>query len=271
MLGLKSRVGLLGLLALLLLGSYAAASAEAQGPFWYHRNNSGESGVKITKGAPEKIEGTGGEQKLKSKIPHTEEPVEITAEATEVKGTIFNNGLQAQSALEIHYLFPKITVPAAGAPCEVVIGAGNTVKLFGHVEWKWDGTTKQLTQQPQSAFQGIEWNFLPYERVQGETAEKTEQAFTNITIKGASCPAGLKIVQAPVRGSVVGEGQPGGLGEWSTKQAIKSLSGEHLQHYFNGEKNVGWKSALLLSEKPADLLGTNTVKTATQEVAVFEN
>ncbi|HEY7952526.1 MAG TPA: hypothetical protein VID70_06010, partial [Solirubrobacteraceae bacterium] len=73
MLGLKSRVGLLGMLALLLIGSYAAASAEAnQGPFWYHRNSEAEgNGVKLSAAAPEEIRGGGGEVTLEAKLGGT--------------------------------------------------------------------------------------------------------------------------------------------------------------------------------------------------------
>jgi hypothetical protein len=142
--------------------------------------------------------------------------------------------------------------------------------VYGDVEWKYKGNAGELTAKPQRSVQGIEWVFTPFERVQGETAEKTEQAFTTITIGGASCPTTLKVTQQPVRGSIIGEGQPGGLEEWSRTQKIKTPEGEFWQHYWNGFEFRPWKAALKLGTEPANLLGTTETTTASQEVAVFE-
>ncbi len=271
MLGIKLRAGLLGVLALLLLGSLVPAVASAEGgPFWHHRGKGeGGNGVKIEKGSPEKVEGKGGEQKLKTKLG---EALEITSSSVEVKGTIYNNGLQAQSNLELTYIEPKITTPESAKGCEVKVGSNNVVKVHGDAAWKYKGNAEELTGKPQRKFQGIEWIFLPSERVQGETAEEGKGSqFTTITIEGSKvCPTTLHEKQGPVKGSLMGEGQPGGLEEWSTEQTIKTPEGEFWQHYWNGEKFVPWKTGLFFVNEKANLVGTTKVTTASQEVALFE-
>lgn len=137
MFAIKLRSGLFGLLAMLIVGAFSAAPAFAEsGPFCYHKAVGTEGkGEKIKAGAPEEVQGNGGEQVLTGKVGGLKN--EITSEGVQVKGIMYNNALQCQLKLELKYHSPKLK----GFPtCEVKVGTNNIVKLVGHQDWKWDGT-----------------------------------------------------------------------------------------------------------------------------------
>ncbi len=278
MLGLiKVRAGLLGLLAMLLVGSFAAASASAQGPFFHHRNK-GETGNGVkwnqqtSKPPWEAVEGSGGEAKLKGKVLSI--ATEITAEGTEVKGIVFNNALQGQTKVLLTYLNPKVAVPAS-SHCSVIIGTNNVVKLYGHQAWTWNGTEEQLKEQPQKA-QKPDWIFLPSELQQGAEGLPTNLAYTTLTFSnnGGTC---LLDGTFAVEGSTAAAVEPAGVEEFSTKETQRALPNEAGQHFWNGKKNVGVKTALKFAGSPAVIEQTDTVKTIgtqgfePQELAHFES
>jgi hypothetical protein len=114
------------------------------GPYWHHRASSKEEGGAIEEGTPETVTGEGGEQKFKGKIDG--ELVEIVAKSTQVKGTIFNNALQGQATGQITYNQLKLVKPEILKKCGVTLGTNNTVKVTGHLVWKWDGDANQLSE-----------------------------------------------------------------------------------------------------------------------------
>lgn len=271
---LKLRAGLLGLLAMLLVGSFAAASAEAAGPFWYHRAK-GETGkgVKLSGQEPEEVRGGGPEVILSGKLIET--PVEITSRQIQVKGIIYNNALQGQAKLELAYSQPKLIKPAF-KECLVVIGSKNVVKVYGHQAWTWNGEPKQLEEQKQEA-QKPDWIFLGQELQQGATSLPKGVPFTNITMQsapGEKCPlAG----QFEVTGSVAASITPESAGTFSTEQTQTVLANGALQHFWNGKENIGVKTELVFGGVAATLKQKTTTSTfgrqggAPQEVALFES
>jgi hypothetical protein len=276
-LGLKTRVGLLGVLAMLLIGSFAAASAEAQGPFWYHRPLNGQGkGVKLTgqQGGPafQEVAGGGGEQKLKTKVMGA--GVTIVADQLQVKGIVYNNALQGQAKLLLTYVNPHVTEPSGLSSCVVTLGTNNTVPVVAHRAWTWDGSAKQLEEQPQQN-QKPDLIFLHSELEQGATSLPKEQ-FTTITFKGT---CGILIgLTFKVEGSVSAGTTPGNVGEYSQSQTKKIFEGKHEQHFFNGTKNVGATAALTVLGEPAGIEGSATVKVLPlqgkqeeQELAEYEN
>lgn len=264
MLGIKLRACSLGLVALLLVGSYAASAASAAaGPFWHHRASSSEgAGAKIEENAPEQIKGEGGEQKLKGKI--TELAVEITAKSVQVKGFIYNNSLQAQSRLELTYHELKA---AAFPNCVITIGHQNTVKIYGHQAWK--GEEGQLHPA---------WIFLPVELQSGVTA-LPKAVFANFLFASKN-EATEKCVfhglQVEVTGSVTGEIKPEGLEEWSRAQTVTTPENGVKQHFWNGTSFSKVETNLLLGGAASKLGGETKTQTAgrqggqPQEVALFE-
>jgi hypothetical protein len=93
----KLRVGLLGLLAIVLLGAFSAAPALAVGgPYCWHREK-GEKlkGSKITEAEPEEIAGRGGAQRFEGKLGGS--PITMELEQVQVKGVIYNNPDQCQA------------------------------------------------------------------------------------------------------------------------------------------------------------------------------
>lgn len=276
MLGIKLRVGLLGLMAMLLVGSYVATAASAQGPFFHHRNK-GETGNGVKWGQTstppwEAVEGKGPEAKLESKI--LAEPVHITAESFSVTGIIFNNALQGQTKIQFKYVNPKLLKPVL--PCTVVIGMNNTVKLYGHLAWTWNGTAEQLKEQPQTG-QKPDWIFLPSELQQGAETLPTELVFTQITLQNKGTEVCPLAGQFAVKGSAAAAVEPPNVGEWGVTEKVKALPNGTKQHFWNGAKNNGVEVNLKLGLEPAKLEQEAEVKTVgtqgfePQEIAKFEN
>lgn len=269
MLGIKLRACTLGLMALLLVGSYAASAAYAEaGPFWHHRALSGSGeGSKIEENAPEEVKGEGGEQKLKGKVLGV--AIEIKAASVQVKAFIYNNSQQAQSRLLLTYH----TLTVVGMPnCITTVGVQNTVKLYGHQAWKWNGTKTQLEQVKQRAEQHPDWIFLPVELQAGATAlPKAVFAKFKFASKNSETEkCSLAGVEPEVTGSATGEIEPSQLETWSPTQTIKTPEGKQKQHFWNGKEAVGVETGLLLGAEPASLVGTTKATNANQENALFE-
>ncbi len=272
---IKPRAWLLGMLAMLLVGSFATASAEAQGPFWYHRkaNSQQVKGVKISGQNPEVVQGQGTEQKLKSKISNI--AVEIVSKQLQVKGIIYNNSQQGQAKLTLVYIEPELVQPE-GNKCKVTVGEQNTVKIYGHQAWTWDGTTTQLEKQKQQPEQKPDWIFLPGE-IQQEATELPKSQFTNITITNGAEACGLLVGKYEVTGAASAEVEPPNENEWGTTETQKIIEKGAKQHFDNGKKNVGVTPELKLKGVEAFLSGTVKVKVLPnpqtgeqQEIAHYE-
>jgi hypothetical protein len=277
-LGIKLRAGLLGLAALLLVGSYAATTASAQGPFFYHRALQGSgNGVKVSEKEPENVEGTSpvGEKKVVLSGKLLSIAVEIVAASVEVKGNVYNNALQGQTKDLLTYVEPELVKPAA-SNCVVTIGTNNMVKLFGHQAWKWNGTEAQLHEQPQ-AEQKPDWIFLPAELQQGAEELPKELTFVTITLSKGSGGTCALAGTFPVKGSSAVAVEPPNVGEWGTAETQKVLPNGQKQHFWNGTKNVGVETKLVLGTEPTELKQQTKVKTlgrqggAPQELAHFES
>lgn len=271
---LKLRAGLLGLLAMLLLGAFAAAPAFAEGgPFWHHREVGEENeGAKITEQAPEKIGGEGGEQKLKGKLAGT--AIEIVAKSVQVKGEIYNNADQAQAKILLAYNQPTLTIPAA-SHCAVLVGTNNTVPVYAHQAWKWNGKIPQLAVGQQFE-QERDWIVTPFNLsqqlpIKNEEVELPKEVFTTITLSssGGTC---LLAGKAPVEGSVGAEVLSlKGLEHWSREETQKTPGEQVKQHFWNGTRYVGVDLVLYFDKEPASLTGEFKLKTNKQEVALFEH
>jgi hypothetical protein len=272
-LGLKPRAGLLGLLAMLLLGLFAAATADAQGPFWFHRALHGQGkGMKISAQEPEEVRGGGRESELKSKLPGGVSEVLITSSQVQVKGIIYNNEQQGQAKLEFAYNQPETKT---SPHCAVLVGTNNTVKVFGHLVWKYEGNEKELKEQPQQV-QKPDWVFQPSELGQGDK-EPPKETFTTISLLSSGGTCLLASKQIPVKGTVAAEIKPEHVGEWSTERTSTALGNEAWQHLWNGVENLPSKTKLELGKEEVLLTQSATVSTfgrqggAAQEVAIYEN
>jgi hypothetical protein len=278
----KLRVGLLGLLAVVLLGAFSAAPALAEGgPYCWHRGigETESKGLKITGQEPEEIAGRGGKQRLAGPLG-----IVLESEQVQVKGILYNNPDQCQAKVILTYSTPKVV----GEPnCEVKLNGNNIVKLFGHQAWKWDGTAAQLLEKPQM-LQHRDWIFLPVELQQGATTLPTGTPFTTITITSKSekekCNPLFLLSQAKVEGSATAAGfinpqktiEDQKIGTFGTVEEIRVTGGEGAQHFWNGTKFIGVQTGLKFIE-PSKYTGTLEVnpigkqgKTPPQEIAYFE-
>jgi hypothetical protein len=288
MLGIKLRAGLLVLGAMLLLGSLSATPAFAEGPFCWQRENAKSEAKKISEAEPEQFNGGGGVQRLAGKVLGI--PLEIESKQAQVKGIIYNNPDQCQSKILIDYVEPKIVTPTTDAGCEVKINLQNSVKLYGHQAWKWNGEQSQLEILEQRHIQHRDWIFLPVELPQGATGlpETKEHPFATITAtkpaKGEGCA--IPVEQQPVLGSASAEGfhltngaEPKQeLEEFGTEEEITTTlnGGKGPQHFWNGARFVGVQTGLIFGVEPATYKGAFKTKTigrqqhAPQEIAYFE-
>jgi hypothetical protein len=277
----KLRVGLLGLVAIVLLGAFSAAPALAEGgPYCWHRGigEKEAKGLKITGQEPEEIAGRGGVQRLENSTLG----ITIESEQVQVKGILYNNPDQCQAKVLLTYSTPKLV---QDANCEVKINGTNVVKLFGHQAWKWDGTAAQLLEKPQT-LQHRDWIFLPVELQQGATTLPSG-TFSTITITskpGLKCNPLFLVNQAKVEGSATAAGfinpqktvEDQKIGTFGTVEEIRVTGGEGAQHFWNGTKFIGVQTGLEFLGK-AKYVGKFEVtpigkqgKTPPQEIAYFE-
>jgi hypothetical protein len=275
------RVGVLGLMAMLLFGSYAATSAFAEiasgGPYFYHRAIGGEGkGVKISEKSPEIVQGKGGEQKLHNNAG----TIEILSKEVKTSGIIYNNENQGQAKIEETYAEPKLVKPN-DPECKVKVGTNNTVNVFGDLEWKWNGTKAQQKERPQIAKQKLDWVFFSvqptYTKAQLEGFELPEATgeFTKIHFEG-ECGV-LKGTSPKVTGSdAVASLNPTGLEEWSQKETLDSVGPKELQHFcffwtwHEFLRCLGFKTGLVFNNEASEYKGEFEEKTPNQEEALFE-
>ena len=257
----------------------ATASAEA-GPFWHHRaiNGIGE-GNKIEPSAPENFRGEGGTGTLTTKIGGTE--LELSTSSGQVKGAIFNNAHQGQIKAtlvsgQIHILKPALT------NCTVTFNGNNIVVVKGHLAWKWDGTSGQLTENPQTAQQPdiIFTNVEPQEQSPFGTLDyRKVGVFANFIFTGAGC--GIFSGSQPISGSEVALPTPNTLTTFSRTLKVRTIPsgtipasvGEKegfLQHVWVGTRFQGLILGLGLGTNPANLVGQFETTAEQQEIAIFE-
>jgi hypothetical protein len=280
----RIRVVVLGLLALMLVGSIMSASASAEaGPFWLHREVGGKEGTKIGPKAPENFWGTGGEQRIVGSISGT--PIEFTSKTVQVKGAIYNSEHQGQAKAEIIYNQPALLMPVL-KECGVTVDSSNIVVVKGHLMWKWNGEKKQLEEQPQEE-QTPDLVFTTVEPQQQEPEPKKPADWrrlgilASITLKGSGCGvlSGTQLVQ----GSEIGIANINHLNEYSKKVSGRSFSSGTLkeelaekplegfsQHYWGGKSFQPLIVGLTFAGNPANLIGQTEVEAAQQEVAVSE-
>lgn len=269
---IKIRIGLMGLLGLMMLGSVSATTASANpGAFCHHREVAGEDEGKIKAQTPEQFAGPGGQQILVGKAGGAE--LELVSEGAQAKGVIYNNALQCQSKIDIAYQAPKVVKPTGLGLCVVIVGENNKVKLFGHKAWKYAEVAGELEEQPQLN-QKPDWIFLPTELAEGAT-ELPKATFTEIHFGATNCGV-LNGLVAPVKGSAGAEIVPEKVETWSTTETQKLIKGELKQHFWNGTRYVAVKTGLTLGTEPSSYKGEFKVKTLgrqqlpAQEVADFE-
>jgi hypothetical protein len=282
----RIRAVMLGLLAVMLVGSVMAATASAEaGPFWYHRLNAEEEGKKLATGVAESFSGSGGIQRFLSAVKNEgkEEAVEITSEKVEAKGAITNGTHQGQIKLELTYKEPKLV---SHPECIVTVGTNNTVVVKGHLAWKWNGEKAQLEEQPQKA-QTPDLIFTAVEPQEQEPKVEVVDlrkvgVFTTLGFKPLTkaCGPFATLNKVEVQGSEVGiPNLP--INEFSKKLAVRTMPGGtipkalgegegFLQHIWNGNRFLGLLVGLRFGGFPANLIGQTEVETAQQEITIRE-
>jgi hypothetical protein len=229
--GIKLRAGLLGLLAMLVLGTFSATPAFAEGgPFCHHSQNGVTDNGQIKAQMPEQVEGLGGEQRLEGKLVS---PFKLVASGAQIKGIIYNNEDQCQAKLEIQYQPLKFEPEIAH--CKASLPNNNIVKIFAHAAWKWLGTEAEQRENP--IHQGRDWILLPIELQQSaKELPKTEIPFAVINVEKdgtGECLVASK--QNRVAGSIFAGAKPAGLGEFRTTEELTALANGTKQQFWNGQ------------------------------------
>jgi hypothetical protein len=232
----RTRLVLAGLVVLLALSSVMAAPVSAfPGPFWRQRAVGVKTnGVKITQAAQEKFLSVGGKAVFRS--PGV--GIVITCLESQDKGTIWNNQLQGQGKIQV--AFHNCTVTGNGTNCKVV----EPIKFssFFHLAWKWNGTKAQLAQGNQESL-GQKWDilFTPREIVEGaeNLSEKEEFVTVNFTPE-AECT----FANSTILGFESAQPYPTQIGTWTNTLVIVFIPGRHLQHFWNGARQVGVETGL---------------------------
>jgi hypothetical protein len=230
----RTRLVLAGLVALLALSSVMAAPVSAfPGPFWRQRpaGTSG-NGVKITQSAQEKFQSKGGKSILRAPSVG----ITVTCLESQDKGTIWNNKLQGQGKLQI--AFHRCTQTGNGTNCTVAEPIN--LSTFFHLAWKWDGSAKQLEQGNQESL-GQKWDvlFTPSEIAEGAEKLSTEEEFVTINFAGTCTAASSKVL-----GFESAQPYPTQIGTWTSTVVFVFTPGKHLQHFWNGAKQVGVETGL---------------------------
>jgi hypothetical protein len=271
MLTFKLRAGLLALVVMLALGAYAAATASAEaGPFFHHRPVGGKGeGEKIEPKAPEGISSSPGEAFFLFDVSGTR--VLILTSDTQLKGVIYNNALQGQSKIKMEFVDPEIVEPTV-KECTPVIGENDTVKVFGHLVWKWNGTQEQRTEVPIKN-QTPYWIFLPSELQSGAT-ELPKGTLFSLTLKGAGC--GVLAGTYPIKGNYAAAIKPPHVEEWSEDETQTLLPDGEKIHFWNGKEFVGAETRAELTGEIMTFVGELKFDTighqggAAEEIARFE-
>jgi hypothetical protein len=254
---IKLRVGLLGLLAMLLVGSLAPAAALAEGgPFCHHSQNGVTDNGQIKARMPEQIAGSGGEQRFEAKLGGT--AFTFVASGVQIKGIIYNNEDQCQAKLEVQY--QPIKFEPEIAHCKLSFPHNNVVKIFAHAAWKWLGTEAEQKENP--IRQGRGWMMLPAELQQKAKELPKAETFTVINIeKDGTGECLLASKQNRVAGSIFAETAPASLGEFREEERLTLLSNGTLQQFWNGQYPlVGAESGLTIAGAAAKFTGSFTIK-----------
>jgi hypothetical protein len=209
----KLRAGLLGLVAMLLLGAYMAGTASANlGPYCYHRAiNSQGKGEKIGTQKPEGYQGQGERQIFEGKLGGS---IVMESPRVQVKGIIYNGAVQCQTKALLKYEEPKLVEPKLPG-CEVKIGTNNEVELVGHQTWKYQGIEKELKEQPQQNQNPV--GFFTHAQINDEKSELPKESFTEITLGPEKACGALLTGKFKVSGNVGEEVSPAHLGVWGTQ------------------------------------------------------
>jgi hypothetical protein len=267
------RAAVLGLLALLLVGSIGVGSASANpGPICWHRANSADAGARIPATAPEPFFGeASGSQVLEGKTAGTE--FVISSTKAQIKGVIYNARNQAGTAIQcqikawIRYQNPILEKPVISG-CTVTVGeAGdNNVQIDGEFMWKYEGAAKELTEQPQLVQHPdlVVWPAAAGQIVPGESKIPSGE-FTKVNL-GSKCGvlSNVKIVvKANVGVSVANHLGEEAVEKWDTKFIFKALP-EAWQHFWVGTETSGsyseFKPALTAVTEPAKYKGPFSVE-----------
>lgn len=250
--------------ALLAVGAFGASAAVAEpGPFWHHRPVGGEGvGEKVSSASPENFSGEGGEQILKGKIGTTE--VEMATESAQIKGIFFNNVRRGQFKIRRIFNRPWRFIRPVLPSCQVKVNF--QFSISGQLAWKYGGKSTELTEKPVTLQKPTEVE-TPAEIAEGET-KLPEGTIAEITLSPAK-ECGVLTGAFPLKGSISGLLKPANLEEWTTKVAFASPGWKQL-HFWNGKEQIAVEPSLVFASNPATYSGTSEVKTAAQEVAIFE-
>ncbi len=296
MLTSRLRALVLGLLAMMLVGSVMAGAASAEaGPFWHHRAVGGKGeGEKIEPKAPENFSGKGGVQTLATEIGGTK--IELVSAATQVKGALLNGEHQGQIKLVIFYQQPEVKINGVAKPeCKASVGQqgqfSDIVQLKGHLAWKWNGEKKQLEELPQTE---QKWDIVftqtePQRQSEKEfpvlDLRKASGAFAEIDLVGGSKACGVLAGLSKVGGAEVGIPSLTNLGEFNKILSVRTLPSAtlpakvletevgkegFLQHIWVGGGYQPLVLGLTLASNPSGLIGQTETEAAQQEIAVFE-
>ena len=262
----KTGAMLLSLLAALLVALTGTAAAQAEaGPFLSHRAVGEKGGGEALYAyLPDQVQGEGGEQTLAVKLAGTS--VEIASKSLQIKGIFYNNSLRGQAKLELKYLEPKLVKPVL-KECQVKFGTSNTLKLFGHLAWTWNGEKKQLEEKGQGT-QTPDWVFLPSEIVEGANEPPGEQPITNVAFKGSGC--GVLLGTFVLEGGEVLSPKPEKVGEWTSSETLTTAQGKTKQHLWSGAESFGMETGLTLAHEPATMTSESKIKDPGQEVSLTE-
>jgi hypothetical protein len=262
----RIRVIVLGLLALMAVGSFTASAAAEPGPFWHQRELGGKGeGKKIEEIPGLQVQGEGPPATLTGE-PVKGTKVEIQSKITVVHIQIYNNPDQGQFKLRIIYFDPQLLKPEL-KPCEVKVGKNNEVNVMGHLVWKWNGTKAQLLENPQ-LHQPVDGIAVPFTTKIEGVKEIPKEVFTTITLSGSAC--GVLAGTFNVSNTEAIEFIPNNLGEFRTQLTALSRPGEFGQHFYNQTTQVGTTTGLLFGGQPANLSQEDKVVPEGEEVAVFE-
>lgn len=275
--GYKVRLVLGGLIALLAVSATISVSASAgPGPFWLQKkvNDCCSAGWKITAQSPEKFQAKSGRSVLKAKIVAI--PVEIICNKDRAGGIIYNNGLQGQMKISVSFTECVVTGLKGCTVAEPIQFNAN-----GHLMWKWNGTPKQLSEQPQRE-QVPDLLFYGGEIQQGAKSLEEGKEFVPIKISGETCAVKETFVAKGFESADVTpwtmqfENQMGPQTEFVERLFVGFTPGPHEQHFWNGLEQVGLRTALHLGVEPATFTSQEelgpfyTQKNEQQKVAISE-
>jgi hypothetical protein len=166
----RMKIMLVGLLAMLALGAVASATASAalpQGPWFYHREGTGQAKWGQNKEQPIESKNQGSFT-LRGKVLGIS--VVIKCETVENTGFIWNGQHQGQDEAEVKFTKCFIVNPCAGT--EVTV---SSTKVYTELQWKYGGKQEELKEVGQQKIYDV---FAPTtEPTQKELGEKGKGEF----------------------------------------------------------------------------------------------